>query len=58
MDGLLTQSFLTALLTGVVTAGVPLLLAGLGEQISSPLSTPVRSAWASWPAESAAPWWR
>jgi general nucleoside transport system permease protein len=34
MDALLTQSFLTALLFGAVTAGVPLLLAGLGEQIS------------------------
>jgi simple sugar transport system permease protein len=34
MDGLLTQPFLTALLFGAVTAGVPLLLAGLGEQIS------------------------
>ncbi len=34
MEALLTQSFLTALLFGAVTAGVPLLLAGLGEQIS------------------------
>lgn len=34
MDGLLTQPFLTALLFGAVTAGIPLLLAGLGEQIS------------------------
>jgi simple sugar transport system permease protein len=34
MDGLLTQPFLTSLLFGAVTAGVPLLLAGLGEQIS------------------------
>jgi simple sugar transport system permease protein len=34
MDALLTQTFLTALLFGAVTAGVPLLLAGLGEQIS------------------------
>jgi simple sugar transport system permease protein len=34
MDALLSQSFLTALLVGAVTAGVPLLLAGLGEQIS------------------------
>ncbi len=34
MEALLTQPFLTALLTGVVTAGIPLLLAGLGEQIS------------------------
>ncbi|MGI6246350.1 MAG: ABC transporter permease [Pseudochelatococcus sp.] len=32
--GLLTEAFLTALLTGAVTAGVPLLLAGLGEQMS------------------------
>ena len=34
MDALLSQSFLTALVFGAVTAGVPLLLAGLGEQIS------------------------
>ncbi|MGK9170202.1 ABC transporter permease [Inquilinus limosus] len=34
MDGLLTQAFLTSLVLGAVTAGVPLLLAGLGEQIS------------------------
>jgi simple sugar transport system permease protein len=34
MDALLTPTFLTVLLAGVVTAGVPLLLAGLGEQIS------------------------
>ena len=34
MEALLSQSFLTALLVGAVTAGVPLLLAGLGEQIS------------------------
>ncbi len=34
MDALLTEAFLTALLFGAVTAGVPLLLAGLGEQIS------------------------
>jgi ABC-type uncharacterized transport system permease subunit len=34
MSGLLTEPFLTALLVGAVTAGVPLLLAGLGEQIS------------------------
>jgi simple sugar transport system permease protein len=34
MQGLLTQPFLTSLLFGAVTAGVPLLLAGLGEQIS------------------------
>jgi simple sugar transport system permease protein len=34
MEALLSQSFLTALVFGSVTAGVPLLLAGLGEQIS------------------------
>jgi len=34
MSDLLTQSFLISLLFGAVTAGVPLLLAGLGEQIS------------------------
>ena len=34
MEGLLPQPFLTSLLFGAVTAGVPLLLAGLGEQIS------------------------
>lgn len=34
MEGLLTQPFLTALLFGAITAGVPLLLAGLGEQVS------------------------
>ncbi len=34
MDALLTPAFLTALIFGAVTAGVPLLLAGLGEQIS------------------------
>lgn len=34
MEGLLTQAFLAALLAGAVTAGVPLLLAGLGEQVS------------------------
>ncbi|HXV23155.1 MAG TPA: ABC transporter permease [Alphaproteobacteria bacterium] len=34
MEALLTSTFLTALLYGVVTAGLPLLLAGLGEQIS------------------------
>jgi simple sugar transport system permease protein len=32
--GLFTEVFVAALLFGVVTAGVPLLLAGLGEQIS------------------------
>src|ERR1700686_5831566 len=34
MDALLTQPFLVSLLFGAVTAGLPLLLAGLGEQIS------------------------
>lgn len=34
MEALLTQPFLTALVFGAITAGVPLLLAGLGEQIS------------------------
>ncbi|HSY88156.1 MAG TPA: ABC transporter permease [Verrucomicrobiae bacterium] len=34
MEALLTQPFLVSLLFGAVTAGVPLLLAGLGEQIS------------------------
>ena len=34
MSDLITQAFLTALLTGAVTAGIPLLLAGLGEQVS------------------------
>jgi ABC-type uncharacterized transport system permease subunit len=34
MEALLTHSFLTALVFGAVTAGIPLLLAGLGEQIS------------------------
>lgn len=34
MEALLTQAFLSALVFGAVTAGVPLLLAGLGEQIS------------------------
>lgn len=34
MATLLTPAFLTALLLGAVTAGMPLLLAGLGEQIS------------------------
>jgi ABC-type uncharacterized transport system permease subunit len=34
MEALLNQAFLTSLLLGAVTAGVPLLLAGLGEQIS------------------------
>ncbi len=34
MGGLLSEAFLTSLLFGAVTAGVPLLLAGIGEQIS------------------------
>lgn len=34
MDAFLSEAFLTALLYGAMTAGVPLLLAGLGEQIS------------------------
>ena len=34
MEVLLNEAFLTTLLFGAVTAGVPLLLAGLGEQIS------------------------
>jgi simple sugar transport system permease protein len=34
MDGIFTVAFTTALLFGAVTAGIPLLLAGLGEQIS------------------------
>src|SRR6201995_3923040 len=34
MATLLTESFLVSLIFGAVTAGVPLLLAGLGEQIS------------------------
>jgi simple sugar transport system permease protein len=34
MSALITQPFLTSLLFGAVTAGLPLLLAGLGEQIS------------------------
>src|ERR1700735_3451704 len=34
MNALLTQPFLVSLLFGAVTAGLPLLLAGLGEQIS------------------------
>ena len=34
MAGLFSEVFLSALLFGAVTAGVPLLLAGLGEQIS------------------------
>lgn len=34
MEALLTNAFLTALLAGAVAAGLPLLLAGLGEQVS------------------------
>ncbi len=34
MDGLFTETFVTSLLFGAITASVPLLLAGLGEQIS------------------------
>ena len=34
MSALLTQAFLSTLVFGAVTAGMPLLLAGLGEQIS------------------------
>jgi simple sugar transport system permease protein len=34
MSSLLTQAFLTSLILGAITAGLPLLLAGLGEQIS------------------------
>jgi ABC-type uncharacterized transport system permease subunit len=34
VEGLLTQAFLSSLLFGAVTAGVPLMFAGLGEQIS------------------------
>ena len=34
MDALLTESFLSSLLTGAIVAGFPLLLAGLGEQMS------------------------
>ena len=34
MQGLFTDAFLTSLVLGAITAGVPLLLAGLGEQIS------------------------
>lgn len=34
MDGLLTEIFVGSLLFGAVTAGIPLLFAGLGEQIS------------------------
>jgi len=34
MEALLTEAFIGSLLFGAVTAGIPLLLAGLGEQIS------------------------
>lgn len=34
MDALLTPIFLSSLLTGAIIAGIPLLLAGLGEQMS------------------------
>ena len=34
MPDLLTETFVTSLLFGALTAGIPLLLAGLGEQIS------------------------
>ncbi len=34
MDGLFTEAFVTSLLFGAITASMPLLLAGLGEQIS------------------------
>ena len=34
MRALFTEPFLVSLLFGAVTAGLPLLLAGLGEQIS------------------------
>jgi ABC-type uncharacterized transport system permease subunit len=34
VDAFLTQAFVTSLLLGAVTAGLPLLLAGLGEQVS------------------------
>jgi ABC-type uncharacterized transport system permease subunit len=34
MDLILSQPFLTSLITGLVISGVPLLLAGLGEQMS------------------------
>ncbi|XWN31436.1 MAG: ABC transporter permease [Devosia sp.] len=34
MDALLSIAFLTSLLAGAVTAGIPLMLAGLGEQVS------------------------
>ncbi|WP_121061082.1 putative B6 ABC transporter permease subunit 1 [Chachezhania antarctica] len=34
MEALLTAAFLSSLLTGAIVAGIPLLLAGLGEQMS------------------------
>jgi general nucleoside transport system permease protein len=34
VQGLFTDAFLTSLVLGAITAGIPLLLAGLGEQIS------------------------
>jgi simple sugar transport system permease protein len=34
MDALMTEAFLSSLLTGAIVAGIPLLLAGLGEQMS------------------------
>ena len=34
MDALLTEAFIGSLIFGAITAGVPLLLAGLGEQVS------------------------
>ena len=34
MDELLTAAFLSSLLTGAIVAGIPILLAGLGEQMS------------------------
>ena len=34
MEALLTQAFLMSLLFGAMKAGIPLLLAGLGEQVS------------------------
>lgn len=34
MDALFSAAFLSSLLTGAIVAGLPLLLAGLGEQMS------------------------
>ena len=34
MGGLMTEAFMASLIFGAVTAGIPLLLAGLGEQVS------------------------